>query len=249
MTRKLFCIVVIACLAGCAAPRNFWLADAPPSPATSEPSTSNVPTPTDGASKAKNGALLPGDEKQLSLELNEIVKADQADRVGVIDWKVVSPRDLIRIKRVAEIFAEGGLRSSQDYAAAALVFQHGTVPDHYYQAYLWSKRAFELGDVAMKPSQKSMMVNAIDRYLINLGYKQLFGAQTFRGQGPGACHCLAPVENGLSEHERINYCGKSLQDRVDLLHENNKSLPNCEKALFCVKDLKTPPKGMFPGVW
>jgi hypothetical protein len=182
-----------------------------------------------------------------SQELQEIVKADQADRQipgSQIDWNKVSAADEIRAKRVAEIFAEGCFKDSKDYAAAALVFQHGSVPDHYYQAYLWSNRALELGD----ETQKQMVANAIDRYLINLGYKQLFGAQSFRN-GPNGCHCLGPTETKFKDASRIRVCGISLSDRIKSLKETNKDNQICEKVLYCDKDLKTPPKGLFPGIW
>jgi len=45
--------------------------------------------------------------------------------------KQVSVRDLKRRKRVGQIFAEGYMRTAQDYSAAALIYQHGVVPDHY----------------------------------------------------------------------------------------------------------------------
>jgi hypothetical protein len=182
-----------------------------------------------------------------SNELQEIVKADQADRQlpgNQIDWNRISAADEIRAKRVAEIFAEGCFKEAKDYAAAALVFQHGSVPDHYYQAYLWSKRALDLGDQAQKP----MVANAIDRYLMNLGYKQLFGAQSF-WNGPNGCHCLGPTEMKFSDNLRKKICGRSLNDRIVSLREVNKENPACANVLYCDKDLKSPPKGMFPGIW
>lgn len=188
-------------------------------------------------------------EKQLlrSNELQEIVKADQDDRKipgDQIDWNRVSAADEVRAKRVAEIFAEGCFRSSRDYAAAALVFQHGVVPEHYYQAYLWSKKALESGD----ETQKQMIANAIDRYLISLGYKQIFGAQTFR-DGPSGCHCLGATELTFSDKKRIKICGISIEQRITSLHESNKNNSYCEKIIYCDKGLKTPPKGLFPGIW
>jgi hypothetical protein len=188
-------------------------------------------------------------QKQLlrSNELQEIVKADHEDRKipgNQIDWNKVSAADEVRAKRVAEIFAEGCFKSSNDYAAAALVFQHGTVPDHYYQAYLWSKRALDLGD----ETQKQMVANAIDRYLINLGYKQIFGAQRFRN-GPDGCHCLGQTELKFPEKQRMKVCGVSLEQRIISLREENKDNPICEKVLYCETQLKSPPKGMFPGIW
>jgi hypothetical protein len=182
-----------------------------------------------------------------SNELQEIVKADQADRQlpgDKIDWSKVTPADEVRAKRVAEIFAEGCFKSAKDYAAAALVFQHGLVPDHYYQAYLWSKKALDLGD----NTQKLMVANSIDRYLISLGYKQLFGAQSFRN-GPHGCLCLGPTEKEFSDQLRVQISGLSLGNRVKSLQESNKYNPACGAVLYCDKKLRTPPHGLFPGIW
>jgi hypothetical protein len=182
-----------------------------------------------------------------SSELQEIVSADQADRQipgNQINWDKVSAADELRAKRVAEIFAEGCFKTAADYAAAALVFQHGVVPDHYYQAYLWSKEALALGDT----TQKLMVANAIDRYLMSLGFKQLFGAQSFRN-GPNGCHCLGPTENKFSDKIRLQICGLSLNDRIKSLREANKDNPLCETVLYCDKNLQSPPKGLFPGIW
>jgi hypothetical protein len=184
-------------------------------------------------------------QKLRSEEIQSIVAMDQADRVASpIDWNVVSPRDEIRIRRVGEIFAEGCFHTAADYAAAALVFQHGSVPDHYYQAYLWAKRAFDLGDL----SQKQMIANAIDRYLINLGFKQIFGAQTFRDT-PNGCRCLGPVETKFSEKSRVRVSGISLRTRISDVRAGNKDRPECQAVLYCDKDLRRPPKGLFPGIW
>jgi hypothetical protein len=192
----------------------------------------------------------PNDPEKLvlrSAELQDIVKADQADRQlpgNKIDWGKVAPADEARAKRVAEIFAEGCFHSAKDYAAAALVFQHGVVPDHYYQTYLWTKKAIELGD----ETQKQLMVDAIDRYLISLGYKQLFGAQSYRDRPPG-CHCLAPVESKFADKKRIEICGSSLDKRISSLQDENKGNSSCKSVLYCDMNLKTPPKGTFPGIW
>src|ERR1700723_3309302 len=68
-------------------------------------------------------------QKSRSEELQRIVTEDQKDRLArPIDWNIVYPRDVVRIKRVGEIFAEGCFVTGQDYAAAALVFQHGDSP-------------------------------------------------------------------------------------------------------------------------
>jgi hypothetical protein len=186
----------------------------------------------------------PERQKSRSFELQSIVEADQLDRKPPIDWTIVAPRDEKRAMRVAEIFAEGCFKGADDYAAAALIFQHGSVPDHYYQTYLWSKHAFELG----KSNQSNMMANAIDRYLINIGQKQLFAAQSFRN-GPNGCHCLGEVEIDFPDDLRIKFTGKSLAERIRELKEENKLNPTCASILYCPTNLKPAAKGMFPGIW
>lgn len=84
-------------------------------------------------------------------------------------------RDLKRRKRVGEIFAEGCLKTADDFAAAAMIFQHGTSPDHFYQTFVWSKRGVDLGD----DKQKKLVALAVDRYLVNIGHKQLFVSPHF----------------------------------------------------------------------
>src|SRR5262245_18012013 len=80
-------------------------------------------------------------QAQRSQELRRLAKEDQDDRQGpydAIDWPKVLVRDENRRKRVGEIFAEGCFQTAADYSAAALIYQHGNVPDHFFQAFLWS---------------------------------------------------------------------------------------------------------------
>src|SRR5688500_293761 len=62
-----------------------------------------------------------------NLELQEIYKADQADRTsGQIDWIVVSKRDSARMARVYELLESNKVVTGKDYYNAAMVFQHGS---------------------------------------------------------------------------------------------------------------------------
>ena len=182
-----------------------------------------------------------------SKELQALVKADQDDRD---DWQGKSPdemnevvkRDEVRRKRVGEIFGEGCFSKHEDYAAAALVYQHGDNPDHFFQTYIWSKRGVDLGD----SKQKRMMVLGIDRYLVTVGQKQLFGSQATKPNSE-ICWCLQQVEMNFPDKLRKQYAGKSYVEALDWLKELNvgKTCPNKE----CTQDLKPSPKGTVPGLW
>jgi hypothetical protein len=139
--------------------------------------------------------------KEQSKELSQLVKADQNDRKDfqsqtVEQLKEMSKRDGLRIIRVGEISKAGCLINAQDYSSAALIYQHGDSPEDFYQAYLWSKKAVELGD----ENQKQMMAMGIDRYLVSLGKKQLFGSQATK---ENSCWCLHQVESSFPEAKRI----------------------------------------------
>lgn len=176
-------------------------------------------------------------------ELQEIVDADQADRKSLELSKQIILRDQKRRMRVGELFGEGCFRESKDYAAAALVFQHGETSDHFFQAFLWAKQAVDLGD----SSQQKLMVMAIDRYLLNKGQKQLFATQIIKFEND-PCWCLQPVEKSFPESKRKKVTGKGLEDVVHYIRSLNSEL-KCSKPVECVKNLKPTPRGSIPGFW
>lgn len=161
--------------------------------------------------------------------------------------KRIHKEDLARRKRVGEIFGEGCLRTGKDYLAAALIYQHGDIPDHYYQAYVWATGAQRLGE----KGAKKMVASAVDRYLINIGKKPLFGTQYYRdlGSNGGKCFCLSQVETSFPDSLRKEYLGKSLYreyDRIQL--ERFSSGKDC-LLKKCSEKLKSTPQGTIPGLW
>ncbi|USN48027.1 MAG: hypothetical protein H6626_02755 [Pseudobdellovibrionaceae bacterium] len=189
-------------------------------------------------------------QKLRSEELQTIVKADQDDRENFNNKTQdelfeMLKRDITRRKRVGEIFGEGCFKDAKDFSAAALVYQHGDVPDHFFQAFIWAKRAVDLGD----KSQKHLMALAIDRYLVNIGHKQLFASQASKSNvnDPNSCWCMQQIEKTFPEKLRIEGAGKSLTKAFDWLEELNqgKNCPNTE----CDVELSPSPKGTVPGFW
>jgi len=184
-----------------------------------------------------------------SAELQKIMSADIADREGVpadkIDWAKVLPRDLERRARVAEIFAEGCFKEAKDYTAAALVYQHGEMPAHFYQTFIWGKKAVELGDA----NQKWITAAGLDRYLIRSGQKQLFATQ-YHKDDKNPCFCLQPVEESFPEAKRIEWANLSLKQALGQLTSTfNKGRTECGQVQFCNHTLKPTPAGSVPGFW
>lgn len=154
-------------------------------------------------------------------------------------------RDEERRKRVGEIFGEGCFQRAEDFGAAALVFQHGDMPDHFFQTFLWSKRAVELGD----KSKMNLMALGIDRYLVKSDRKQLFGSQAFALEmsNPKSCYCMEPVEHEFPDTIRKQFTGKSLKEAFAWVSSLN-SGKNCA-IKECPAERRPSPRGTIPGFW
>jgi hypothetical protein len=186
-----------------------------------------------------------------SAELLQLERADLDDRKDEYHsdkWtedqiEVLRKRDLARRGRVAEIFAEGCFSTAADYRAAALVFQHGDAPDHHFQTFLWSKRGVEAGDA----SQKKMMAYGIDRYLVGVGKKQLFGSQSY-AEG-SSCHCEQPVEPSFPKELRKGYVDWTLDQRLKWVQNVADEGKHCPPVAECTTPLAPSPRGTVPGFW
>ncbi len=183
-------------------------------------------------------------QKLRSQELQAIVSDDQKDRTPPVDWSQVGPRDEIRRKRVGEIFGEGCFNSASDYSAAALIYQHGTVSDHYFQAFLWSKKAFELGN----SWEGHSVANGIDRYLVSTGHRQLFGTQ-FRQDPNTKLWCIEPIEKTFPDSKRVQYLKMSLEESIKMFLKFYKSTQLPGEIETCRRSLKPSPHGIVPGFW
>lgn len=177
-----------------------------------------------------------------SNELQSIFAADQADRKPPYPADQ-QERDRKRRERVGEIFGEGCINSAKDYLAAAIVFQHGDRPDHFFQTFVWSRRGVELGDV----KQKRNMALGLDRYLTNTNHKQLFASQASR-PGVEPCWCLEPVEKSFPEKLRTQYMGTTLKEQFAWVDTLNKGT-DCPPAEECARTFVSTPKGSVPGFW
>jgi hypothetical protein len=181
-------------------------------------------------------------------ELQAFLREDQADRAHAAtmteaDWVRVAQADRRRRMRVGEIFGEGCMSTAADFAAGALIFQHGDMPEHYLQAFFWSSRAVDLGDA----SQREMMALSVDRYLIATGRKQLFGTQAQRPKGE-RCYCLPAVEPSFPDDERARFTER-LAARERWVASMNAANDAGACPVQCTAPLDASPRGSVPGMW
>lgn len=185
--------------------------------------------------------------KSRQQELQRLRAEDQKDRYNPTNWPEILKRDRERRMRVGQIFGEGCMVSPADFEAAALIFQHGDRPEHYWQAFVFSMHGVRMGDA----QQKELAAKGIDRYLVSqeIGKKQLFASQAFMPAG-SECFCLRQVEHGFPDSLRIEYTGRSYVDALEWInHLNERNASSHCLAQECQEELDPTPRGSIPGVW
>lgn len=191
--------------------------------------------------------------QKLCQELQQIVLDDQVDHKKMpallgnkneLNKIIIS--DLMRRQRISEIAKKGGLKSGKDYLRAALIYQHGNNAKHYYQSYVYAKKAAELGE----KNASNMSALAIDRYLISKGQKQLFGSQflikRLEHNLDAFCLCLQDVELSFPDNLRKIYSGYTLKDQCKITSKFY-ALPQCARS--CAIRLKPTPKNTVFDLW
>ena len=189
----------------------------------------------------------PDEYAKAQSDLARIYREDQEDRDGFLEFDANSllqmvERDLQRRSKVAELFAKGCLKSPDDYKRSALIFQHGNIPEHFYQAFVWARTALRMGD----ESARYLMSLTTDRFLVNSGYKQLFGSQAMK-PNDSACWCLYPVESSFTDEDRLAQKAKSLAEQIEWLIALNHR-DDC-REWECKMDLKSLSKSDFVEFW
>ncbi len=155
-------------------------------------------------------------------ELKRLSDEDQSDRTPPegksIDWATVSPRDKARLKRVKQLYTQNLLHTADDYDRAAIVLQHGEVPEDFLLAHEFWVVAISKGK--NDKDTLSMAAASEDRFLMNIGRPQRFGTQ-LRSEGNGPIQ-LYLVDPGVSDELRRLMIGHSLAEIKTRVVEMNK---------------------------
>lgn len=114
------------------------------------------------------------DDFTSSLGINELYKSDQGDRqVLDIDWPLLLARDKQRMARAYELLDSSKVITSEDFANAAMIFQHGIDTISSGMAVKLMQKAIELDPTR----DKSLLAKAIDRDLMFKYLPQIYGTQ------------------------------------------------------------------------
>ncbi len=151
-------------------------------------------------------------------ELEEIYKSDQADRQSQdIDWSIVSERDQQRRNRVNELLDSKLVITSNDYANAAMVYQHGGDTVASGMAVKLMRKAVELD----ANRSKWLLAAAIDRDLMRRGQAQIYGTQ-YRRMGDGPWELYEIDTTKVTDEERREFEVETLLEQQEKLKMMNK---------------------------
>ena len=136
-------------------------------------------------------------------ELMRLHNEDQSDRTPAdgkaIDWSKVGPRDQARLDRTKELFKENQLNTANDYYHAALILQHGRVPEDFLLAHEFCVVAISKG--RNDKETRWLAAASEDRFLMNIGRPQRFGTQ-YQAYPANAPYKLYKVDEGVTDELR-----------------------------------------------
>jgi tetratricopeptide (TPR) repeat protein len=152
-------------------------------------------------------------------ELKGIYQADQADRKSAnINWSEVSERDKQRQKRVYKLLDSNLVRTSEDYANAAMVFQHGDDTIASGMAVKLMRKAIELDS----SRSKWLLAAAIDRDLMRRKEPQIYGTQYIRMGADEPWQLYELDSTKITDEERKVYGVETLSELREKLKMMNK---------------------------
>ncbi len=181
-----------------------------------------------GQSNAASPMTVPPD----SPEMKSIFLADQFDRGNDpyakpgdpqpkgLSGEVIRQHDDERDARVKQMLDAGLIRTATDYFRAALIYQHSGTPEGTLLAHILASVAAAKG----YPGALWLQAATLDRYLLQIGRKQVFGTQ------------FKPLPRA-DETKPYQYA----EDEID-----SQLLSNSVRADFCVVPLEEQQKGL-PG--
>jgi hypothetical protein len=114
-------------------------------------------------------------------ELKRIYDEDQRERAEMdkVDRKILRERDASRRESVKRMLANGEVKTAQDFARAAMMFQHGNAADDYLLAHTLTMVSLAKGN-----SEAVWLSSAsLDRYLHAIGQPQIYGTQFRQDSG------------------------------------------------------------------
>ncbi len=155
-------------------------------------------TGSSGSAAAQSSTKSPNNDNK---ELQRLFEEDQSDREPPdgksLDQAVMQARDLTRLSRVKELYAQNKLLTGADYYHAAMVLQHGDTPGDYLLAHEFCVVGISKGE----SRAKWLAAASEDRFLMMIGRPQRFGTQ-YLSVGADSAFQLYKVDSDVTDKLR-----------------------------------------------
>lgn len=127
-----------------------------------------------------------------SNEVRNLFWDDQNDRKsGHLSELELKKRDQLRIGQLNKLIDDNRLKSGRDFYYAAFIFQHSETPQDYLRAHSFAITAL----MRNEPDAAWIAAASLDRYLLAIGKKQIYGTQTVRAED--GTYSKAPSEDEI----------------------------------------------------
>jgi len=154
-------------------------------------------TGSSGSAATQTFTKSPNDNK----ELRRLFEEDQSDREPPdgksLDPAVIEARDLTRLARVKDFYAQNKLLTGADYYHAAMILQHGETPGDYLLAHEFCVVGISKGEARAK----WLAAASEDRFLMMIGRPQRFGTQ-YVSTGTDSGFQLYTVDSDVTDELR-----------------------------------------------
>lgn len=152
----------------------------------------------------------------INVELENLYYDDKKERESMDEINLSSDdlrqHDRQRLARVKELLPEIDIDEIWNCHYISFLFQHGESTEDYRTAHKFAKRAVDMGSRVTK----WLFAVTLDRKLISQGKLQKFGTQFEKVDGKWR---QLPVDNEISDQERIEYGVSPLKDALKAFEE------------------------------
>jgi hypothetical protein len=155
-------------------------------------------------------------------ELQMLFEQEQADREDGVQLDAMRQQWMLqrartRRQRVAELLASHPLLDAYDYFHAAMIFQHGETPEHFFLAHTLAYQGAKRGHAACF----CLMAAAYDRVLMSQGRPQKYGTQYIMRHGR---RILYDVDPSTTDAQRAEWHVPPLAQCLQKAEEMNQAI-------------------------
>jgi len=160
---------------------------------------------------------------------HDMLPEAEARKLPTVSDTDMGQHDVARRAQTLKLLQDGKLKTAEDFREAAMIFQHGSLPDDFLLAHVLAVDAIAKGDTSAHT--RGLAAVTLDRYLTWSGKQQIFGTQY--NDARFAFSLQHPNDKNLdADQQAIPASSQTLEPY------NKTLLPDALRADFCVPPQK-----------